>query len=37
MGVAGFGYWDENGPDPADNMETFAKVPSWTGKTAILE
>ena len=33
----GFDVIDENGPDPADNMETFAKVSSWTGKTAILE
>jgi len=37
MDVAGFGYWDENGPDLAYNMETFAKVSSWTGKTAIPE
>jgi len=28
MDVAGFGYWDENGPDLAYNMETFAKVSS---------
>ena len=37
MDVAGFGYWDENGPDLADNMETFVKVSAWTGKTAIPE